>query len=268
MDRGDGQSHFLAFGVRSSVRVDARTAAPLLLAGPRPSLNELEEFEESRCAVAENVVYRYDPAYQPAYQYFSIPHSCIGGGDTLAEARASYRSGLAVALDVSEHGLPAVVEHLQTLVAGMWLRTGLGGEHTERMADGRMFVEMLLRRGRATEGFRTYLDSATTEGFRSYLEAASEAPCVVIVESEDTLGFVIDQMTADDAVWMVFANKDNTVGWVGIYGPDVDGAEAVPHSIDGRQLRHLPIGVFVKTHVTGTIRQLRLLSHPTESDTD
>jgi hypothetical protein len=219
-------------------------------------LNQLED-PGSRRAVVENVVYSYDPAYQPAFQYFSIPSCCVGGGNTLDEARSSYRSHLALVLEVSQDGLPTVVEHMETAVAGVWVRAGLGVEHHDRI-DGREFVEMLLVQGRAMEGFRTHLYSATT---------ASGAPSVVIVHPHDTLGFVLDQMTAEDALWIVFPEDHETVGWVAIYGPEADRVEMILHSFDGVKSRNMPIRTFVRTYVTGNIRHLRLLSHPISRST-
>jgi hypothetical protein len=227
-----------------------------LLADAPPMTNQLDD-PGSRRAVAENVVYSYDPGCHPVFQYFSIPSWCVGGANTLDEARSSYRSDLARVLGVGEDGLPAVVEHLETSVTGVWVRTGLGVEHHDRV-DGRTFVEMLLLQGRAMDGFWTCIHSATT---------ASGAPSVVIVEPHDTLGFVLDQMTAHDALWIVFPEDQENVGWVAIYGPEAEGVDTILHSFDGVQSRDMTIRTFVQIYVTGNIRQLRLLSHPTSRST-
>lgn len=221
----------------------------------RPWLNRLKD-RGSRRTVPENVIFSYDSAYQPAFQYFSTPSGCVGGGNTLEEARNSYRSALARVLGVSEDQLPTVVEHLETSVDGVSLRTRLGAEPDDR-AYGRMFVEMLLR-GRAMDGFRTYLESPTT---------ASGTPSVVIVQPDDTVGFILDQMTAHDALWIVYPQSDETIEWVAIFGPEAEGADLLLYSFDGVRSRNMSIRTFVKTYVRGDIRRLRLLSHPTSRST-
>jgi hypothetical protein len=90
---------------------------------------------------------------------------------------------------------------------------------------------------------------------------------VVIVEPHDALGFVLEQMTAHDALWIVLPEKDETVGWVAIYAPEAERAEMILHSFDGVKIRNMPICPFAKTYVTGNIRQLRRLSHPTSRST-
>ena len=130
--------------------------------------------------VVDNVVYSYAPGYQPAIQYHSIPSSCTGGADTLDEARSSYRTQVARRLNVDRHELPPAIEHLEAVVAGMWVRTKVGAIHRGRDAD-RMFLQILLSRGQAQDELRAHLDAAT---------AAGEAPVVVIVEPDDTLGTV------------------------------------------------------------------------------
>ncbi len=70
--------------------------------------------------VTENVVYSYMPESDPAIRYHSTPSSCAGAADTLAEARASYRADLTGLLHVGQRELPPVIEHVETVVHGMW----------------------------------------------------------------------------------------------------------------------------------------------------
>jgi hypothetical protein len=39
---------------------------------------------------AQSVVYRLDAAHNPAWQFYSMPESIVGGGQTLDDARAQY----------------------------------------------------------------------------------------------------------------------------------------------------------------------------------
>jgi hypothetical protein len=141
---------------------------------------------------------------------------------------------------VSEDELPTVAQHLETCVAGVWIRTGLGVEHND-LIYGRMFIAILLE-DRAMDGFRAFLQSATT---------ASGAPSVVIVEPNDTLGLIIDQMTVQDALWIVLPQNHQTLGWLAIYRPEAQRAEMILHVVDGVKSRYLPIHTSVKPHLTG-----------------
>jgi hypothetical protein len=203
-------------------------------------------------AVVENVVYSYDPGYQPAIRYHSIPSSCTGGADTLNEARSSYRSQVAGLLNVDRHELPSVIEHLEAVVAGMWVRTKVGAIHRDRDTD-RMFLQILLSRGQAQDELRAHLDSAT---------AAGDAPVVVIVEPDDTLGTVLDQMTAHDALLVAYSDIQNTVGWIAIYGAQADAANHVAHTFEHAGLRDTPIDTFTRTHITANPRAVRVRPYP------
>ena len=63
--------------------------------------------------VKENVVYSYVPDEEPAVRYHSIPLSCAGAANTLADARASYRADLTGLLHVGKRELPPVTEHVR-----------------------------------------------------------------------------------------------------------------------------------------------------------
>lgn len=202
--------------------------------------------------VVDNVVYSYAPGYQPAIQYHSIPSSCTGGADTLDEARSSYRTQVAGLLNVDRHELPPAIEHLEAVVAGMWVRTKVGAIHRGRDAD-RMFLQILLSRGQAQDELRAHLDAAT---------AAGDAPVVVIVEPDDTLGTVLDQMTAHDALLVAYSDIQNTVGWIALYGAQADASNHVAHTFENPGLRDMPIDSFTRTHVTANSRAVRVRPYP------
>ena len=96
----------------------------------------------------ENVVYRYNPDEHPAVRYHAIPSGCAGGANDLGAARSSYRSDLIGLLHVDRHDLPPVIEHLEAVVDGMWVRSKVGAVHRDRSAD-RMFLQTLLAPGSA-----------------------------------------------------------------------------------------------------------------------
>jgi hypothetical protein len=202
--------------------------------------------------VIENIVYSYDPAYQPAIQYYSIPSSCSGGANTLDEARSSYRSDMAGLMGVSRYELPPVIEHLEAVVAGRWVRTRVGALHRDRIS-GRMFLQTLLSSGQAQDDLRAHLDAAT---------AASSAPVVLIVEPEDTLGTVLDQMTPRDALWVTYSESQNVVGWVAIYGPEADGIDNIPHTFHDAGLRNMPIDAFARAYACADSRTVRVRPYP------
>jgi hypothetical protein len=192
--------------------------------------------------VTENVVYSYDPDVRPAIHYHSIPSSCAGGAGTLGEARSSYRSQLMRLLNVNRDELPAVIEHLEAVVAGTWVRTRVGAVHRDRFSD-RMFLQTLMSPGLAQDELRSDLDRASGRGLR---------PVVVIVEPGDTLGSVLDQMTPHDALWVAYPDDENVVGWVVIYGPDARGGGDITTTVDIKDLRGMPIEAFARTFAANT----------------
>lgn len=201
--------------------------------------------------MTENVVYSYDPDDRPAIHYHSIPSSCAGGAGTLGEARSSYRSQLTGLLNVSRDELPAVIEHLEAVVAGTWVRTRVGAVHRDRFSD-RMFLQTLLSPGQGQDELRAHLDRARGRGV---------SPVVVIVEPDDTLGSVLDQMTPRDALWVTFPDDENVVGWVVVYGPEAGGADDIATTVDIADLWSMPIEAFARTHAAADSRAVRMWPH-------
>jgi hypothetical protein len=182
----------------------------------------------------ENVIYRYHPESQPAVRYHAIPSGCAGGADDLNAARSSYRNELSALLDVDRRQLPSVVEHLEAVVVGMWVRTRVGAVHRDHGAD-RMFLQTLLAPDAAQEKLREQLDLASSRGLE---------PVVVIVEPTDTIATVLDQMEPCDTVMLAYSDVEATVGWAFIYGPEADGRQHIPQAPSDIELRHMPVWEF------------------------
>ena len=181
--------------------------------------------------VTENVVYRYTPENSPEIRYRATPSLCTGAADTLAEARAAYRADLTELLHVERRELPPVIEHVETVVHGMWVREKVGAVHRDHSAD-RMFLQTLLAHGEAQAELRAYLDRACGVGVE---------PVVVLTEPEDTVGSVLNQMTPRDAVLVAYSDPDRDVGWAAIYGPEAEAAVDVPRVSTDPQLCRLPV---------------------------
>jgi hypothetical protein len=182
----------------------------------------------------ENVVYRYHPDDHPAIYYHAVPSACAGSAEDLGAARLAYRADLTGLLHVDRHELPHVVEHLEAVVEGIWVRTRVGAVHRDHTGD-RMFLQTLLAPGRAQEDLRTQLELVAGRGMD---------PVVVIVEHTDTVGSVLDQMTPRDTVVVAYSDAENTVGWTVIYGPEAAGHQDIPRAPSGAQLRDMPVGEF------------------------
>ena len=139
----------------------------------------------------EHVLFRYDPGSVPSISFYSLPLGCTGGAETLDDARKIYRSTMSALLGVSRHELPPLVEHLEAVVADMWVRTEVGAVHRDPLSD-RMFLQTLLSTGPAQDAMQADLKRAATN------QGAS--PVVVIVEPYEAVGTVLDQMRVADTV--------------------------------------------------------------------
>jgi hypothetical protein len=186
----------------------------------------------------ENVVYRYQPDGQPAVSYRGIPSGRTGGGGDLTAARASYRSDLTRLLHVDRHQLPPVIEHLEAVVHGMWVRTRIGAVHRDHSAD-RMFLQTLLAPGQSQEQLRAALARDAERGLD---------PVVVIVEPEDTVASVLEQMTPRDTVVVAYSDAEMEVGWAVIYGPEADGRQDIPRAPGWTELCDMPVWQFARRY--------------------
>lgn len=185
----------------------------------------------------ENVVFSYAPEHTPAIRFHTIPSSCVGQAETLADARNAYRAELCGLLRIDRRELPPVIEHVEAKVHGMLVRDKVGAVRRDPTGD-RMLLQTLLAEGPAQEELRAYLDGVCGEGAE---------PVVVLAESQDTVGSVLDQMTATDTVVVAYADPARVIGWAAIYGPEADGAADVPRVADPR-LDRLPLGALARTH--------------------
>jgi hypothetical protein len=198
---------------------------------------------------AEHVLFRYDPGSIPSISFHSLPHGCTGGAETLDAARKIYRSTMSELLGVSRHELPPVVEHLEAVVAGMWMRTEMGAVHRDPLSD-RMFLQTLLSTGPAQDAMQTDLKRAETD--------QGAIPVVVIVEPDDAVGTVLDQMRGASTVLVVHCDTRNVLAWVTIYGPNAQGADDIQPIPAHADLRTKPITFLTEAFVTGNRRAVRL----------
>ncbi len=186
----------------------------------------------------ENVVYRYHPDERPTVRYHAIPSGCAGGADNLGAARSSYRGELMGLLHVDRHDLPPVIEHLEALVDGMWVRSRVGAVHRDHSSD-RMFLQTLLAPGSAQETLRAQVSLATDRGLE---------PVVVLAEPADTVGSILGQMMPHDTVVVAYSDSESAVGWAAIHGPKAEGHQDIPRALSGGELRDMPIWRFAQCY--------------------
>jgi hypothetical protein len=143
-----------------------------------------------------------------------------GDANTLAEARESYRHNVTEQARIQCQEAPAV-EHLETALAGMWVRAKVAAAHRDPSTD-QMFLLTLLSQGSAQDALRGSLAHTTSLGFN---------PVVVVVEPDETVSAVLDQTRTDDTLFVVHSDADNTLRWIAIHGPDAAGSRrgAVAH---------------------------------------
>jgi hypothetical protein len=187
----------------------------------------------------EQVIYARDTRYDPVFQYYSIPTSCVGGGATMPQARASYHAALADILGVDEAHLPTIIEHVEVPTKDeIWVRTVLdkrGGKERDRAY--RMLQAMLPR-----------LDKVTLDELHSAV-AATGAPVIVLVLPDDPMSLILDQMSAYDALWMAFPN-DGGVAWTALYKPLADGVQPAEETVlDAKQVRDMTVRTFVEDFI-------------------
>jgi hypothetical protein len=187
----------------------------------------------------ENVVYSITPDDRPAIRFRAIPSDCSGVAATLGDARATYRAELINRLGVGRRDLPPVIEHVEAVVHGMWVREKIGAVHRDHYAD-RMFLQALLAPGAAQDRLRAHVENAAHCG---------TDPVVVLVEPDEPVAAVLDQMTPHDAVVVAYSDPDDVVGWAAMYGESVVGA---PAAVPTRLTPSMPVGEL------GTAQSLRV----------
>ena len=196
----------------------------------------------------EHVLFRYDAGSVPSISFYSLPHGCAGRAKTLDDARNVYRSAMCELLGVNRRELPPVVEHLEAVVADMWVRTKVGAVHRDPLGD-RMFLQTLLLTGPAQDAMHADLGCATDRG---------ASPVVVIVEPYDVVGTVLDQMRAADTVVVVHRDTRNVLGWVTIYGPNAEAADDIERVPSPADLPTRPITFLTDGCCTANRRAVQL----------
>ncbi|MBB3752106.1 hypothetical protein FHT44_004618 [Mycolicibacterium sp. BK634] len=194
--------------------------------------------------MTDHVVFRYDPEHQPEIAFRGVPSGCAGGANTLAEARAAYRTCLSSRLHVDRRSLPPVVEHIEGLVCGMWVRTKVGAVHRDKSSD-RMLLQILLAE---RAGLRDEVARLTTAGVQ---------PVVVLAEPDQLLEAVLDQMSSRDTLLVAHSDGDGSVGWGVLYGSESVGGQAVPPAVDDTAFRVTPVSAFTQTCIGGRVVQRR-----------
>ncbi|BBX07060.1 hypothetical protein [Mycolicibacterium aichiense] len=183
--------------------------------------------------MAEHVIFRHDPDHQPQLAFRGVPSGCAGGANTLAEARASYRMCLCERLHVDRRELPPIVEHIEGLVGGMWVRTRVGAVHRDTSSD-RMLLQILL-----TEQTGLHEEVAR-------LAALGAEPVVVLAEPDYVLETLLDQMSTRDALVVAHSDDNGSVGWSVLYGSESSGSHGVPPAMDDEHLRATPVATFTQ----------------------
>jgi hypothetical protein len=184
--------------------------------------------------MTDHVIFRYDPDHQPQLAFRAVPSGCAGGANTLAEARASYRMCLSARLHVDRRALPAVVEHIEGLVSGMWVRTRVGAVHRDKSSD-RMLLQILLAE---QSGLRDEVTRLT--------DTAAE-PIVVLAEPDHAIETLLDQMSGRDALVVAHSDGNGSVGWAVLFGTESSGSRGVPSAVDDEGFRTTPVATFTQT---------------------
>lgn len=192
--------------------------------------------------MTEQVIYARDARYKPLFQYYSMPTSCVGGGDTLPAARASYRAALADVLAVDDADLPPIVEHVEVpVIDDVWVRTVLEESRGKQRDQGYRLLQSVLPR----------LDDVTRKELHEVVTATG-APVMVLVLPPDPMALVLDQMSPYDALWMAFPTGQG-MSWTALYKPLADGIQASDEEVlDADQVRHLSVQEFVERFVLPT----------------
>jgi hypothetical protein len=203
----------------------------------------------ARATTPDHVIYRYDPLRTPCLTYHSIPGGLTGGAKTLAEARESYRQDVTELERIQRQGVPPAVEHLETALAGTWVRAKVAAAHRDPSSD-QMFLLTLLSEGSAQDELRASLSRAASLGFN---------PVVVVVDPDETVSAVLDQTRPDDTLFVVHSDAENTLRWIAIHGPDAAGSRRAPLLMDRDRLRAMPIKDLTQAYSVGP-QELRLQS--------
>jgi hypothetical protein len=189
--------------------------------------------------MVEQVIYARDTRYKPLFQYYSMPTSCVGAGDTMPQARASYHAALADMLGVDEAHLPEIVEHVEVpVIDDIWVRTVLDERGGRERNRGYLLLQDVLPR----------LDDVTLKEFHA-ATTSTGAPVIVLVLPDDPMSLVIDQMSLFDALWMAFPTWEG-LSWATVYRAMADGVQASADGpLDADRVRDMSVRDFVEDFV-------------------
>ncbi|SPM30520.1 hypothetical protein [Mycobacterium terramassiliense] len=163
----------------------------------------------------QTVIYHHDAAHTPAWQFFSLPDSIVGGGNTLDSARAKYRGALKFSRGVG--GLPDINEYVETEADNLdiWVRTPLSDTEREAATTD------------ATRQLETHPEDRAW--FDEHLTAGGY-PVVVPGVLDDPISSIFNQMTAFDSlvVWTVYRSADRASSvWLVMAGNRSAGDESL-----------------------------------------
>jgi len=161
----------------------------------------------------QHAIYRCTLGVSPKWTFYSTPVSVLGGGDTLADAKAAYREALAFALECSLAELPPIAEHTEReLLPDVWVRMALDQHVMDRQAAYDVLSELL-------EAQPEVVDTLAAQ------PAASGDAIIVASRANDLIASVQEQMTSYDAVWIASRLDDYSVSWVPLAGGDAEGVD-------------------------------------------
>jgi hypothetical protein len=199
--------------------------------------------------MTDHVIFRYDPDHQPELTFRGVPSECAGGANTLAEARAAYRTCLSARLHVDRRALPPVVEHIEGLISGMWVRTRVGAVHRDKSSD-RMLLQILL---------------AEQSGLRDEVTRLAETgaePIVVLAEPDHVIETLLDQMSARDVLLVAHSDDNGSVGWSVLFGSESVVGHDIPPVANDAELRATPVATFTRAcSGVGRVVQHRPAAH-------
>jgi hypothetical protein len=160
----------------------------------------------------------------------------------------AYQSDLATLLNIERAELPPAVEHLETKVGRIWIRTALDPPSSLRQAAAGL-REWLDRDLNNSDRLRRQLSRSTGD----------EDPLVVVlVEGSAPVCDVLNQMTRFDQVWVGYLRHKPGLGWITLCGPDAASTEQVSRSVDAEAVHTLPIATFAATYCgDGAVRLWR-----------
>lgn len=199
---------------------------------------------------AQTVVYRLDAAHRPAWQFYSMPESIVGGGKTFEAARSEYLAALRFTLDTTD--LPPVREYIEREIGstGIWLR--LPFDHPN--FDG-VLSEVERQIMGHPDDLPWFFANATAGG----------DPVVVTTAVDSPLVSLLDQMTAYDSLILTMlykppSGKIQTV-WLALTGAESE-AEAVEASTSFDALGltpDSPVRDLLKVAMERQVRQISAL---------